>query len=66
MMTRKDYVNVSDILRAYIDEIPQTTFEDLILDFADFFQADNDNFDAEKFEYACFNATNKLYQKAGN
>lgn len=66
MMTRKDYVNVSDILRAYIDEIPQTTFEDLILDFADFFQADNDNFDAEKFEYACFNATNKLYQKVGN
>ena len=65
MMTRKDYVNVSDILRAYIDEIPQTTFEDLILDFADFFQADNDNFDADKFEYACINATNKLYEKVG-
>lgn len=66
MMTRKDYVNVSDILRAYIDEIPQTTFEDLILDFCDFFQADNENFDPEKFEQACLNATNKLYEKVGN
>ena len=65
MMTRKDYVNVSDILRAYQDEIPQTIFEDLIMDFADFFQADNDNFSLEKFEYACYNATNKLYAKAG-
>ena len=47
MMTRKDYVNVSDILRAYQDEITQTLFEDLIMDFADFFQADNDNFSPE-------------------
>ncbi len=66
MMTRKDYVNVSDILRAYKDEIPQTTFEDLILDFCDFFQADNDNFNAEKFEKACFDSTNELYEKVGN
>jgi hypothetical protein len=65
MMTRKDYVNVSDILRAYIDEIPQTTFEDLLLDFCDFFQADNENFDPQRFEHACFNATNKTYQKVG-
>jgi len=63
MMTRKDYVNVSDILRAYIDEIPQTTFEDLILDFCDFFQADNENFDPDRFEQACLNSTNKLYEK---
>jgi uncharacterized membrane protein len=65
MMTRKDYVNVSDILRAYQDEIPQTLFEDLIMDFADFFQADNDNFSPEKFENACYNSTNKLMQKVG-
>lgn len=60
MMTRKDYVNVSDILRAYQDEIPQTLFEDLIMDFADFFQADNDNFSPEKFENACYNSTQKV------
>jgi hypothetical protein len=52
-------------LRAYKDEIPQTTFEDLVLDFCDFFQADNDNFNSEKFEHACFDATNELYEKVG-
>ena len=60
MMTRKDYVKVSDILRSYQDEISQTVFEDLIMDFADFFQADNDNFSSEKFENACYNSTQKV------
>lgn len=65
MMTRKDYVKVSDILRSYQDEISQTVFEDLIMDFADFFQADNDNFSSEKFENACYNSSNKLTEKVG-
>jgi hypothetical protein len=47
-------------LRAYQDEIAQTLFEDLIMDFADFFQADNDNFSPEKFENACYNSTMKV------
>jgi hypothetical protein len=64
-MTRKTYISVSDILRSYQDEIPQTIFEDLIMDFADLFEADNDNFSLERFENACYNSTNKLMQKVG-
>ena len=60
MMTRKDYVKVSDILRSYQDEVTQTVFEDLIMDFADFFQADNDNFSPLTFENACYNSTKKV------
>jgi hypothetical protein len=59
-MTRKTYISVSDILRSYQDEIPQTIFEDLIMDFADLFEADNDNFSLERFENACYNSTMKV------
>ena len=35
------------------------------MDFADLFEADNDNFSLERFENACYNSTNKLMQKVG-
>jgi hypothetical protein len=54
MMTRKDYVNTADILSTYSNEIPQTTFEDLVGDFCDMFFADNPKFLPEKFEEACY------------
>lgn len=53
MMSRKDYVAVSEILSTFADEIPQIVFEDLVNDFADFFASDNPNFKFDKFQEAC-------------
>lgn len=53
MMTRKDYISTSKILKAFSDEIHPTVFIDLVDEFSDFFQADNERFDREKFETAC-------------
>ena len=52
-MTRKDYIQTANILKSFIDEIPQTTYEDLIDSFADWFKSDNENFDFARFEKAC-------------
>jgi hypothetical protein len=48
MMTRKDYIKTSNILKGFADEIHPQVFEDLVEEFAQYFQADN-----EKFEKAC-------------
>ena len=53
-MTRKDYVATAEILASYANEIPQTTFEDLVADFSDMFLADNEKFLTVKFEEACY------------
>ena len=52
-MTRKDYIQTANILKSFVDEIPQTTYEDLVDTFADWFKSDNDNFDFARFETAC-------------
>jgi hypothetical protein len=53
MMTRKDYVATAEILSRYGLELGQGSFEDLINDFAEMFEADNPRFDADKFFDAC-------------
>jgi len=52
-MTRKDYIQTANILKSFADEIPQTIYEDLVDTFADWFKADNENFDFARFEKAC-------------
>ena len=52
-MSRKLYVAVAQILKPFADEMPQTTYEDLINEFGEWFQADNANFDFARFEKAC-------------
>jgi len=52
-MTRKDYIQTANILKEFIDEIPQTTYEDLIDQFCQWFKSDNENFDYARFEKAC-------------
>jgi hypothetical protein len=52
-MTRKDYIQTANILKSFVDEIPQTTYEDLVDTFADWFKSDNKNFDFARFEKAC-------------
>ena len=39
-MTRKDYIQTANILKSFVDEIPQTTYEDLVQEFADWFQSE--------------------------
>ena len=54
MMTRKDYVKVSDILAGYQQAmIDNFWWEDLINDFALMFAEDNPNFQKDRFIKAC-------------
>ena len=52
-MTRKDYVKTANILKGFVDEVPQITYEDLVNEFAEWFKSDNENFDFARFEKAC-------------
>ena len=55
MMTRKDYVKVSDILREYGEDNPESqSFGTLVAAFADYMQSDNPRFDRHRFIDACF------------
>jgi hypothetical protein len=51
MMTRKHYQEVADILKN--TDMPAGVLETLIMDFSDFFERDNSNFNSELFEKAC-------------
>ena len=53
MMTRKDYIKTSNILRAFAEDIDQKVYEDMVDLFADWFSSDNENFDKARFEKAC-------------
>lgn len=53
MMTRKDYVKTANILKGFSDEIHPEVFQDLVEEFAEYFQADNENFKKDIFENAC-------------
>lgn len=53
-MTRKDYVAVAEILSDFKTGIDnQIVFQDLVDEFCDMFEADNPNFQFQKFREAC-------------
>jgi hypothetical protein len=52
MMTRKDYIAMSDILRQYSSTMPEE-FDDLVEDIADYLAEDNPRFMRRKFLEAC-------------
>jgi len=54
MMSRKDYVVVSEILNENKNRIDSDVFHDLVIDFSDFFFKDNPNFSPNRFEMACY------------
>jgi hypothetical protein len=54
MMTRKDYVATSEILKGYVDEIEYITLNNLALDFAEMFADDNERFNEQRFIDAIF------------
>ena len=53
MMTRKDYVSTATILNGFKDLLDQFTFEDLVDEFSEMFESDNEKFDNVKFFNAC-------------
>jgi hypothetical protein len=53
MMTRKDYVAVSEILSDYAEVMPPEEYLDLVRDFALMMKKDNDRFDNTRFFEAC-------------
>jgi len=53
MMTRKDYVAVSEILSDYAEVMPAEEYLDLVRDFALMMKKDNDRFDNTRFSEAC-------------
>jgi hypothetical protein len=55
MMTRKDYVAVSELLNTYALKIEEQTFDLLIHDFAGLMAKDNERFIADRFISACWN-----------
>ena len=53
MMTRKDYVKTSNILKGFADEIHPQVYEDLVEGFSTYFGTKNEIFDKARFEKAC-------------
>jgi len=54
MMTRKDYVATAEILNGYKDTIDFLLLNEIALDFAEMFTADNERFDEQRFIDAVF------------
>jgi hypothetical protein len=54
MASKKDYINVADILKGIRSEFPNgiddETFTRLIIDFGAMFKRDNERFDLRRFE----------------
>ena len=53
MMTRQHFEKVASLLKEFRDEIPQTTFEEIVMEFGDLFLAENERFNDAKFQEAC-------------
>lgn len=60
MMTRKDYVSTAKILSDVRDAIcsfgtdGEDIFANLVADFIEMFEADNERFQSERFDNACW------------
>jgi hypothetical protein len=48
-MSRKDYIKMAELLRAYKERLPRKEFDDLVTDVAMLFKRDNERFSAIKF-----------------
>jgi hypothetical protein len=49
MMTRKDYIATADILSNYSFGMDSLLFANIVNDFVDMFEKDNERFNADKF-----------------
>jgi hypothetical protein len=48
-MSRKDYIKIAELLRAYKQRLPRQEFDELVMDLAMLFKRDNERFSATKF-----------------
>ena len=48
-MSRKDYIKIANVLRAYKARLPRAEFDALVMDLAMVFQRDNERFSATRF-----------------
>jgi hypothetical protein len=53
MMTRKDYVAVSNILSNYQDVMDSDDYYEMVMDFGKMMKLDNTRFDLSRFMLAC-------------
>ena len=53
MMSRKDYIKVSDVIKFYKADMSDQLHRDLVNEFSDIFAEDNKNFDSIRFATAC-------------
>lgn len=58
MMTRKDYVATANILNNYKDKVDFLLINEIALDFAEMFLADNERFSEQRFIDAVFEDAN--------
>ena len=54
MMTRKDYVATANILNDVIEFMHPAAYAEIVTKFADMMEADNERFDRDRFEQACY------------
>jgi hypothetical protein len=64
MMTRKDYVAVSNILSNYQDVMDSDDYYEMVMDFGKMMKLDNTRFDLSRFMLACGIDINKLVRRA--
>ena len=57
-MSRKNYVEIAEILNSYAGEMRKDVMEDIVNDFIVMFEKDNDNFNSDLFWEECFKNTN--------
>ena len=53
MMTRKDYIKVSNILADYQEVMEADDYYELVMDFGKMLKLDNERFDLSRFMIAC-------------
>jgi hypothetical protein len=57
MMTRKDYVATAEILNKMLDKITvaqEEAFDEMVMDFVNMFENDNERFLSSRFIDACY------------
>ena len=55
-MSRKDYIKIAELLRAYKERLPRQEFDELVMDLALLFKRDNARFSAIKCGQSIYGA----------
>ena len=55
-MSRKDYIKMAELLRAYKERLPRQEFDELVMDLALLFKRDNARFSAIKCGQSIYGA----------